>query len=471
MAVSGISIRLDRTHYSRYDHAARVVTVTIFPTGSPAGELVTVAIRRETISGLLPVFSGTVALAHSTAPVVLQVDLATLLDPDGFSLVHFSRDLNDYHLTASIAAPALSAEALFTVVPFTVETVKKRWCFGLPLISIEKMALRVQPQAITGVTLGDPVFGTAIGAVQLVYAPGPPKTLTFGGGPTVQLVPGIDTYVLADGSGKTIIATVDQSLLPLGATSETLYIDYATMSEENILREICGVCSEVEDFLHAYLEPTRVVSRMFLRLEPDKLALASPSGFYDRVVEGLNFYKPDNWLKWLEIKFPYTPVRRFYKLSGYFNQTVAINIDQGLITYDERSGQVSFVPSNLAVINSFFVGPGIYVLFFNQLYVPQFWNFFMLAGFPSIPEPIVEYIGKRVAIDLLIEAGQARYQAGLTGYSVGRDGVSESASLIPGIYRAQIELMNAELGRTPDGRDARLLTLRNKYTPIPFVTL
>lgn len=464
MAITGLAVSVDRTNYSRYDKSAHLVSATVKLTGTPAGgEQITLALTRDVASGQAVVGSATIVAVINQLSYVAQFDLLALLDADGFPLARCSREYQDYTLTAAIVSPAFSATALLSVVPITVEAMKKRWCNGLPLISKEILNVRIQPQQVTGVTLGSLSYGAGVGIYPLTFVPGSPGTLAWGGGLPISLDPAVNQFVLPDSVGGSIIATVNQSLLPAQGITEKVYVDFGLMSDETILREIIAKFAVVEDDMHIYLEPTRVVTRMFIQLEPQSL----PS-FYDRVVAGLNFYKPDNWMKWLEIKLPYNPVLKIVKLSGYFNQSIAVNIDGQIITYDDRSGQISFVPSNLAIVNSFFVGPGLYVMFFNQLYVPQFWNFNLVCGFKKTPEPITEYIGQRAAIMLLSEAAQARYPNGAMGYSVSRDGVSESQTLNPRIYGVVIKAL--EDATNPGGRD-RIISLRNRYTPIAFTSL
>lgn len=464
MAITGITVTVDRTNYSRYDKSAHLINVVVKLTGAPAGgEQITLLLKRDVESGQALLGTSTIAAIANQLSYTAQIDLLSLLDADGFPLARCSREYQDYTLTASLVSPALSATALLSVVPITVEAMKKRWCNGLPLISKEILNVRIQPQQITGVTLSALSYGAGAGIYPLVFVPGSPGTLAWGGGLPVALDPAVTEFVLPDSVGGSIIATVNQALLPVQGVTEKIYVDFGLMTDETIIREIIAKFGVVEDDMHIYLEPTRVVTRMFIQLDPQSL----PS-FYDRVVAGLNFYKPDNWMKWLEIKLPYNPVLAIKKLSGYFNQSIAVNIDGQIITYDDRSGQISFVPSNLAVVNSFFVGPGLYVMFFNQLYVPQFWNFSLVCGFKKTPSPIMEYIGQRAAIMLLSEAAQARYPNGSMSYSVSRDGVAESQTLNPRIYGVVIQALENETN--PGGRD-KIISLRNRYTPMAFTSL
>jgi hypothetical protein len=224
--------------------------------------------------------------------------------------------------------------------------------------------------------------------------------------------------------------------------------------------------AQVQEFMNILFEPTFITTQNMLIMEPTIPTV------YEKIGMAINFYKPDNWLKWLEFKVPYMPLLKFFQLSGYFNQTKAIDIDEKqLITFDERSAEVSFVPSNLAVVNSFFVGPGVYIMFFNQLYVPQFWNYYVVCGYRSLPAAISDYIAKRVAIDLLNIAGQARYPAGTVGESTSRDGISESSSFNPGIYKIYIDQYEYDLGRTADGEDKMMKSLRNRFRGLAFTSL
>lgn len=460
--ITALSIQTDRADYSRYSDDHPIINVSGVATGGGTSDNLTITLSRTCLSGQCVMFDQVIH-PDSSGNFSVAIDLRALIDSDGIPTANFSLEYHDY--TAAVAAGLLSASAPLSVVPVTVAQMKTRWCNGLALVSLELRALAQQPQQVTGVTLAAPSFLTPIGGAPLVFTPGSPATLTWGLGTPIN-VTASGTYVLVDMFGNSVLATIVFGSLPSAATTENIAVTYGQMSDEAIIREVISRANEVREALNIFLEPTRLVTRQLLSIDPTVVA----GQVYERIGMALNFYKPDNFLKWLEVKFPYTPLRKIYKLSGYFNKSKSLDIDNNLITVDDRSGQMSFVPSNLAIINSFFVGPGLYILFFNQIQIPQFWNYYLLAGYDKCPEPVIDYIATRAAINLLIQAGQALLRLGVTSYSTSRDGVSESQTMLPLPYKAIIDAYNEQLGRA-GGTDQRLKSLRNRYRGFAFTTL
>jgi len=474
--ITGITVSVDRTSYSRYGDDFPIVTITGKAAGAVGGEQVVITLSRTVLSGQYQLFITTVIVPAGGA-FTDTIDLRTVKDTNGFSSASISKEFNDYTVTASDATDPLTfATTNFSVLPFTVDQVKARWCAGLPLITYEKLQAVNQPVQVTGVTLGQPSFGSIVGPYQLQFSASPTPSISWTSGallgglamPGTQVpIPASGTYILPDVIGRGAIpATVNFAQLPTTAASDTIYVGFGTITDEAIIREIISMTAQIQEFMNILFEPTYITTQNMLELEPLIPTVVEKIGM------AINFYKPDNWLKWLEFKCPYMPLLKFFQLSGYFNKTKAIDIDEEhLISFDERSAEVQFVPSNLAVVNSFFIGPGVYIMFFNQIYVPQFWNYYVVCGYRNLPAAIADYIAKRVAIDLLNIAGQARYPAGMAGQSTSRDGISESTSILAGVYKTYIDQYEQDLGRTPDGQDQMMKSLRNRFRGLAFTTL
>ena len=363
----------------------------------------------------------------------------------------------------------VSGSAAFTVVPITVDEMKERYLQGLALINMEQMEVALQPQVVTGVTVSAVSFGSAPGPGNLVFTAGGTPTLQWRNGTAINLSATVQNYVLPGGfSGNqgAITVNVNYAALPVASQTETLFVQYGVVSEDAILRQILAETLETERQMQMYLEPTLVVCREYLDYAP---TLALP--VYDEIGHSVGYYKPTTITRWLEIKTTLSGLLDVYTVDGFFNRARATNIPQNWILFQERTGLIQLVPTNFAVINWIFYGAGFFVFFIENIYVPNFWCYQVAAGMREMESPIIEYIAMRTAIIMLNIAANSRYPAGVRSYSVSRDGVSESRALAPGTYKDLQEVYLKQIGRRPDGRDNKLMQMRDKYRSFIFVTL
>ena len=489
--ITSLSIALDRnTSYSRYDLTtpANIITATI--TISPTANItdtITVTLQRQstargadvinTVSNapIIPIISQPYVVQTNTIPlsnfsgstVTTTFDIRAAQDLNGFVNARHSMVEGDYSIVVTTTTPGVTAQANTTVSIITVEEMKQRWCYGAPLIAYEQLAPKLQPQLVTGVTITATGFGTARGLYPLIYTPGTPATLQWGNSTAITLNPTITQYVLYDQAGNNVTVKINFASLPVSATTENIFLDYNTISDQWILQQIIQTTADIERGLMTYLEPTHVVARNFLQFT------ANPPTIYDVIGEGIPFYKYNEEMRWLNIETPYVNILKIINIAGFFNQQLTVTIPLEWITYDTRNGIVQLVPTNFAVLDWLFLGAAFYAFFIQNNYVPNFWSFDLLCGLREGPqEDVRAYIAMCAAIIILAQVGMARYPAGVTSYSVGRDGVSESASLIPGVYRALIEQYEGAIGRMPGQMyDRMLIKLRSKYAGYFFRTL
>ena len=479
MAITEIKVTCDRTNYARYGDDASLaanaseITATVVAVGAAGGETIAVILQRRARSG--PGGRKTAQFQLATATITLDsngigqtvFDLYDLYDANGYYQGRHSITFNDWSVLATYNS--LTSLTQFSVLPITVEEMRNRWCLGLPLITIERLEVAFQPQLITGVMVSNVSFNSVIGQEFLVYYPAAgsiPPTLMWGNGPIADIVPGQEDYVLYDAGGGSINIAVIAADLPSTTQTEGLFINYGVMPDSTIIRQIIAETNNVERMMHVKLEPALIVG-----VPTAQNDVVNCPAVYDEIAEAVTYYKPHSLNQWLHIETPFPGLLQVQRLSGFMNQTKVTDIDQAWIKPQEQSGKIDLVPSNAAILNWYLYGPGLWTIFFNYLAVPGFWSFVLIAGLRELPDSVRDYIGLRAAIPLLNQASLARYPAGVTGYSITRDGVSESRTVMPGIYAEQIQQYEMMMGRNEKGQDQMLMDLRDEFRGMISITL
>jgi hypothetical protein len=481
MAINSIGASVDRTNYAKYSADFHTIQASAITNVAAGGELLTFALQRRCLGGSngspswLTLASRTFTASSSQALFAASFDLTSLYDSDGFYLGRHSIQPNDWRVL--VTSGAVSAEADFSVLIMAIEDMKSRWCFGLPLISIEKLQIVQQPQRVTGVTVTGVSFGSSPGYGVLSYNQ-TNNTLQWRTGPVIQLNANQTIYVLADANNKAITVSVVATSLPVSSVTEQLFVDYGVMPDSTIIKQIIAATVKIEGFLFTAIEPKLTITRQTAQLDQARMlavlqaANSLNSGQFDEVVDAITYYRPTNFNQWLHIESPYLNSLTVRLLSGFMNQTKVTDIDKAWIYPHGQNGKIDLVPSNAAILNWFIYGAGLYTIFFHFAQVPGFWNFIVLHGLRDCPDDIADYIGQFAAIPLLTEASQARYPAGVAGYAIARDGVSESRTLLPAVYRQYAEQIAEQIGRDPrTGKDALMYALRERYVGFISVVL
>lgn len=471
MAITGLTVTTDRTSYSQYEPGRDVITATVVPTGGSVDDIVTVTLQRPVPiqNHLTTRVLGTVAKtlgAGDLAGFVVTFDLSAQ-DDDGFRKMRRSHRRNDYQVQAKNGA--IVGIAKTSILLITVDEMRGRWLTGLPLYEVERLAPRVQPQTIAGVTVQDVSRTSAqgLGTLTLTVTAGPVKTLKWRAGTAVTITTS-GLYTLSDPARNYIIVQVNAALLPGGTTSEPLFIDYAYMADDTLMDQIIASTEETQRGMQVQLEPTIAVSQS---LADPKINLTTYNPDYDIVGLAVTYYKVASFERWLELQIPFQPLLKVMELSGYLNLTRIVQITNDWIRWNEMSGHIDLVPSNAAIVQWTFYGAGFYTFSIAQPSMPDFWQYRALVGLRVLDPEIIEFIGMRAAIPLLMKAGLARYPAGITSQSVSRDGVSESRSLNPrGAYAGLADAYREATGMV-QGKDLGIQRLRQRYRGIIFTTL
>lgn len=463
MTISALTLTLSRTHYSRYEPARSQLKATVKATGATNDQF-TVKLKRTTPSGDIEVSSQTGTLgATPSTPIVLTFDLHAIKNADGFMAARCSEHVDDYRAVVEAVAGGVSAQQTFTVVPVTADEMKSRYLMGLPLTAAEQLLPRLQPQAVTGVTVTEVSPSSQTGGATLTYTTGSPAKLTWAGGSQISLVSGVTSYLLPDTTGGYILVDVDVSLLPGATTSETLFIEQAKIDDMDIVREVLQVYRTAETGVHVFLEPTILVTDRFLE--------DNPNTAYDELGEAAHYYPHNRNYQWMSLKIPYNSLLKINKIVGYYNQTKAVDIGADWQVRMEKNGQVQFVPSNQALLDWNLFGIGAATFLQSRISIPKFWHYHVVVGLREIPAEMLSWVGKRAAMTILTQAGLARNPAGATNVSLSRDGVTESRGLNPrGLYDGVVSRLEVETGRI-NGVETFLDSFKAEHVGLEMVTL
>lgn len=469
MALSALTLTLDRADYSRYEPGRDVVSATFKATGGTESEVVTVTLSRAT--ALDDRILQTVAHALPASPndeQTVTFDLTAIADAQGFNICRLSQRLYDYYVR--VTAGAVIQTVKFTVLPVTAEGMKARWLAGLPLTLAEQLGVLRQPRTVTGVTVKEVAQTSDLGRHDLVFVKGSPSTLSWSGGTAETLVTTETEFILQDqNEGYTVVEVVHASL-PAGNATEALLVQNAKLEDDMLRQEIIAAYVEVQRYLQVQLEPAHVVSDHYP--DPEIPVGDDPPTTYDIIFDGASYYRPEQRTNWISIQLPFVAILHITSLAGYFNQTKVVEITREWQAKMRKGGMVQLVPSNAAVLNWQFFAPGLQAYFTVQTTLPKFWAFNMTIGLRALDETLRAFIGARAAIKILTVAGNARYEGGLTSLSVSRDGVSENRSYTQnGIYASAIRALEQETGKKEGGEELVLARLQMKYRGPIAVTL
>lgn len=112
------------------------------------------------------------------------------------------------------------------------------------------------------------------------------------------------------------------------------------------------------------------------------------------------------------------------------------------------SRNLFIIPYNTRFIYS--THGGLFAHFFNYTQIPAYWHLNYITGWKKIPKPIVDFIGKMVAANILSILNDNFFSTpGVASSSISIDGLSQSISTINsaagGVYGARIKQYAAEL--------------------------
>lgn len=244
--------------------------------------------------------------------------------------------------------------------------------------------------------------------------------------------------------------------LPLSGTTYTT-------TDDDILEIILHAYHRFAHGLGAYPEPVRIVSPLLV----EKGLVTA----YDRVLDAVMYAALPSRNTWMSIPLP-PRLLTVHSLDGWLNQEETVTFSRDWITINEQSGLVQLVPSNAAIIQWTFYGPGFYLFFASRSHLPNFWQFEVTAGGRRMQAVHGEYIARSAAIELLSQVSQALYPRGGSSLSISRDGVSESRNINPlGAYASLIGQYERLNGIDKEGKEKGIRDLRRRFVGIPMAVL
>lgn len=480
-APTSVSVSITETEYSRYqlDKKEIVATVQISGGAPYTNEQVTVELtkarrnRDAVVSTQTLTFNG--ASSPQTGTITFKLD--DVVDQDLINLVRHGR----YFLKAySVTNTAVKGESGdFDIRIVTIDTLKKDFLFGIDLKATEVRHVKFQPVAITGITVSEISAGHAFGFFSLTYSyhvdgASTIRTLSWSGGPATPIAAS-GTYLLRSGgsvssrlltqplSNDYVVVKVTLGLLPTANVEESLLVEKKAMDDASLGRYLDEAVNWLENSaLQVHVEPTNVVTDV----DPTTVQYAAGIGGslpliadndFDFLVSPLTYFLPQS-SAWVTIQTQFPQVIRVDNLFGAIASTRVIDIDLDWIEVSQQGGLLQLVPFNQEIAFDF-----IGLMWSNAIRgaseLPNFWHFNMIVGLQDCHAELREVIGKKAAIDALVQAGMA-LRPGVGSLSLSRDGVSESVSYTTG---AQYGIYTATITAFKEWLTERMPSLRAKY--------
>ena len=149
------------------------------------------------------------------------------------------------------------------------------------------------------------------------------------------------------------------------------------------------------------------------------------------ISEAQDFVLAD-YLEWSMVNLTY-PAKVALKLTGYIGTTKQIEYPEGWFSTRQTANGVydrmlNLVPNTGTIKTNSVVYLGItpHLGFYNQDYIPNYWQVKYITGFEEVPLDIVDFVGKYAAINLFHILGDLILGAGIANISLGLDGLSQS---------------------------------------------
>ncbi len=141
-------------------------------------------------------------------------------------------------------------------------------------------------------------------------------------------------------------------------------------------------------------------------------------------------------------------------------QTTVFPLDWVQTDAEGLTGEIQLVPG-VGSANAFVIGMGnslLPMIFRCADFLPDLFKISYISGFPNnkVPSNILQVIGKKVAIDVLLQVSNSLLGQGIISQSLSIDGMSQSIGKIPFIYMGQIQMLQKQI-------DAEISTLRSYY--------
>lgn len=158
---------------------------------------------------------------------------------------------------------------------------------------------------------------------------------------------------------------------------------------------------------------------------------------------------------------PVLQVTQYLVIYPDTGQTTAFPLDWVQMDAEGLTGEIQLVPG-VGSANAFIIGMGntlLPMIFKTSDYLPDLFKISYISGFPNnkVPTNILQVIGKKTVIDILIQVSYALLGQGVVGQGLSIDGMSQNVQKLPFIYLGQIQMLQKQI-------DAEVSTLRSFYS-------
>lgn len=433
-APTTLSISVDQDEYSRFESENSIITASISATGAgTSGEQVIIQLLKARRGRDQIVCYKTITLDGTLNPQILEFDLTELIDDHAIPMVRRGKYFLKAISVTNSTIFGITEDFLISLI--TVDYFQKEYLHGINLPATNVLSPHDQPSLVTGITIYNVSRDHAVGWHTLAYNLSETvRTLSWCGGPLVSIIPGKTKYLLRRGSSADYIEVRVAPIpsLPIESVAEEILIEKTPFSVSNIRSLLDDNISWLEDAeLQVYLEPTVIITEFLSNYSQPgvgtNVPVFSSDADFDKKVNALSYFIPAAG-HWINFRFPYYPIQKFYRLYGKVANVSVMEIDLNWTEFHEKGGFVELVPYNQT--NAFnFQGLLLVGSLRGPIPLPNFWNFKALVGFKETPLVLIELIAKKTAIDVLTLIAQA-IRPGLGSTSVSRDGISESISYL-----------------------------------------
>lgn len=164
-------------------------------------------------------------------------------------------------------------------------------------------------------------------------------------------------------------------------------------------------------------------------------------------------------------------------LQGFLNTTLQIDYNVQHLSAKRGSDpdlywrSINLVPisgpSSSMVGSNVYIGISPYMGTFGRQ-IPNYWAAKYMTGYLNVPKDILNFIGKRAAIDLSVMIQDILFGVGVASKSISVDGLSES---IGTTSSAMYGLLSARINEYKKDIELSRLKLKSRYTSITFGVL
>jgi hypothetical protein len=415
-----LTVQVDKTEYSKYYQNLNIVTAYLTFQGVNAGDTVTVNLNR--LDGYGKVVNQTLTLTQGQTNATVQFDLRNINSPEGVNICR-----QGYYNVTATSGTLIATSQTFWIGVVPVQELKARWCYGVPFNALEIVGAKMQPQQITGVTIKE-VPNTHRKGIFTLSWNATAQTLSWDNGIGVTIKPNIvQDYILVNQSNTDyIVVTVNPASLPTTSVNELIVIDNQTVTDDVLRQDLIQAYNEIYQKCYFYPEPTYVATDPNTTFIGPETSVVT--GWADVKAIPVTYYRPRDFMRWMTVKLPYNRILKVLNLTGFFNESLTLQVTLDWIVWNEMNGELELVPNSGAIVSWQFYESAMLQFLYIYNDIPGFWHYYLIAGLPHLDgefQIVREAIAKIAAVNAIGRIGTA-FSGGLDSYTTSRDGVSQT---------------------------------------------